>query len=66
MKTPFGPAFFKEGRVNGWQHYCIGYPDKDIAVIIMTNSDNGESIFRELLSASIADTFTPFYWENYP
>lgn len=66
MKTPYGPAFFKEGRVNGWQHYCIGYPDKDIAVIIMTNSDNGESIFRELLSASIADTFTPFYWENYP
>ncbi|MCW3128054.1 MAG: hypothetical protein JWO03_3712 [Bacteroidetes bacterium] len=66
MKTPYGPAFFKEGRVNGWQHYCIGYPDKDIAVIIMTNSDNGESIFRDLLSASIADTFTPFYWENYP
>ncbi|MBS1683283.1 MAG: beta-lactamase family protein [Bacteroidetes bacterium] len=65
MQTPYGPAFFKEGRVSGFQHYCIAYPDKDIGVIIMTDSDNGESIFKALLEASIADTFTPWYWENY-
>ena len=65
MKTPYGPAFFKEGRVSGFQHYCIAFPDRDIGVIIMTNSDNGESIFKALLEASIADTFTPWYWENY-
>ena len=31
----------------------------------MTNSDNGESTFKELLATLIADTFTPWQWENY-
>ena len=31
----------------------------------MTNNDNGESIFKELLSYAIGDTFTPWRWENY-
>jgi len=65
MKTPYGRAFFKEGHDDGWGHYSIGFPEKGIAVIIMTNNDNGESIFKELLSISIADRFTPWYWENY-
>lgn len=65
MKTPYGPAFFKEGHDDGWAHYSIGFPDKKTAVIIMTNSDNGESIFKALLSSAIGDTFTPWYWENY-
>jgi CubicO group peptidase (beta-lactamase class C family) len=65
MKTPNGRAFFKEGHDDGWGHYSIGFPDKGIAVIIMTNNDNGESIFKELLSTSIGDQYTPWYWENY-
>ena len=65
LSTPYGKAFFKDGHDSGWQHYSIGFPDRDMAVIIMTNSDNGESIFKELLATSIADTFTPWYWENY-
>jgi CubicO group peptidase (beta-lactamase class C family) len=66
LTTPYGKAFFKEGHESGWQHYSIAFPDQDIAVIIMTNSDNGESIFKELLTTSIADTYTPWAWENYP
>jgi len=31
----------------------------------MTNSDNGESIFKALLELTIADTVTPWQWENY-
>jgi len=31
----------------------------------MTNSDNGESIFKGLLELTIADTVTPWQWENY-
>ena len=65
FKTPFGSAFFKEGHDEGWGHYSICFPDKKIAIIIMTNNDNGESIFKELLSYSIGDTFTPWRWENY-
>jgi CubicO group peptidase (beta-lactamase class C family) len=65
INTPYGTAFFKEGHGNGWQHYSIGFPGKNIAIIIMTNSDNGESIFKDLLATAIGDTFTPWYWENY-
>jgi CubicO group peptidase (beta-lactamase class C family) len=65
LNTPYGIAFFKEGHDTGWQHYSIGFPEKGIAVIIMTNSDNGERIFQEILETSIADTYTPWYWENY-
>ena len=31
----------------------------------MTNSDNGDSIFKELLEIAIGDKFTPWQWENY-
>lgn len=63
--TPYGRAFFKEGHDEGWGHYSICFPDKKIALVIMTNNDNGESIFKELLEYAIGDTFTPWYWENY-
>ncbi len=65
FKTPFGRAFFKEGHDDGWGHYSVCYPDKKIAIVIMTNNDNGESIFKELLAYTIGDTFTPWRWENY-
>jgi CubicO group peptidase (beta-lactamase class C family) len=65
FNTPYGPAFFKEGHDNGFQHYTICYPAKKIAVVIMTNSDNSESIFKDLLAVSIGDVFTPWRWENY-
>ncbi|MEO7045843.1 MAG: serine hydrolase domain-containing protein, partial [Ferruginibacter sp.] len=65
FKTPFGRAFFKEGHDDGWGHYCICFPDKKIAVVIMTNNDNGESIFKELLAYTVGDTFTPWQWEDY-
>ena len=63
--TPYGRAFFKEGHDDGWGHYSVCFPDKKIAVVIMTNNDNGESIFKEFLDYSIGDTFTPWRWENY-
>jgi serine-type D-Ala-D-Ala carboxypeptidase/endopeptidase len=63
--TPFGRAFFKEGHDEGWGHYSVAFPDKKIAIVVMTNNDNGESIFKELLACSIGDTFTPWKWENY-
>jgi CubicO group peptidase (beta-lactamase class C family) len=63
--TPFGKAYFKEGHDDGVQHYCVSFDDAKLAILIMTNSDNGESIFKELLSTLIGDTFTPSDWERY-
>jgi D-alanyl-D-alanine-carboxypeptidase/D-alanyl-D-alanine-endopeptidase len=65
FNTPAGRAFFKEGHDDGWGHYSIAYPDKGIAVVIMTNNDNGESIFKQLLADSIGDVYTPWFWEDY-
>ena len=65
FKTPYGNAFFKEGHDDGWGHYSICFPGKKIAIIIMTNNDNGESIFSALLAYAIGDTFTPCQWEGY-
>lgn len=65
LQSPYGRAYFKEGNDLGWGHYCIAYPDEKIAVVILTNSDNGESIFKYLLDEAIGDVYTPWYWENY-
>lgn len=65
LKTPYGKGAFKEGHGEGFQHYSIIFPEKNIGIIILSNSDNAESIFKELLEVAIGDTFTPWKWENY-
>lgn len=65
LQSPYGTGAFKEGHGDGFQHYSILFPKKGIGIIIMSNSDNAESIFKELLETAIGDTFTPWYWQNY-
>ncbi|MEO1449889.1 MAG: serine hydrolase domain-containing protein, partial [Bacteroidota bacterium] len=64
-ETPHGKAVFKEGHIQGWEHYCIFYPDHNLGMVIMTNSSNGEGIFRDVLKVTMADTWMPWYWEGY-
>lgn len=65
FRTKHGRAYFKEGHDDGWQHYCVTFDEAKKAIILMTNSDNGESIFKELLETLLRDTFTPWEWERY-
>jgi D-alanyl-D-alanine-carboxypeptidase/D-alanyl-D-alanine-endopeptidase len=65
QRTPHGWGAFKEGHGDGFQHYSIVYPAKKLGVLLMSNSDNAESIFGYLLQLTIADTFTPLEWEQY-
>ncbi len=65
LQSPYGTGAFKEGHGDGFQHYSIIFPKAGTGIIIMSNSDNAESIFKELLETAIGDTFTPWYWENY-
>ncbi len=64
FNTPYGKAFFKEGHIDGWMHYNINFPDKKIGYVIMTNSSNGESIFKELVE-KLAGVAIPWKWEHY-
>jgi CubicO group peptidase (beta-lactamase class C family) len=65
-KTPFGPAFFKEGHGDGAQNYMICFEQRQACMILLTNSDNGERAFRTLLEQIFGDTVTPWEWEGYP
>lgn len=65
LSSPYGVGAFKEGHGDGFQHYSILFPDRGTGIIIMTNSDNGESIFKELLEVAIGDIYTPWIWQNY-
>jgi CubicO group peptidase (beta-lactamase class C family) len=63
--TRFGPAFFKEGHGDGAQNYMICFEHRQACMIILTNSDNGELVFRPLLETILGDTVTPWEWEGY-
>jgi CubicO group peptidase (beta-lactamase class C family) len=63
--SPYGKAYFKEGHDDGWESYMISFEEPKTAMVIMTNSSNGESIFTELLATLIGDRFTPSEWERY-
>lgn len=65
LQSPYGTGAFKEGHGDGFQHYSLIFPKAGTGIIIMSNSDNAESIFKELLATAIGDTYTPWYWENY-
>src|SRR5262249_20705739 len=45
--TPYGRAFFKEGHDEGWRHYAVCFDKTGSGLLIMTNSSNGEGIFKE-------------------
>jgi CubicO group peptidase (beta-lactamase class C family) len=62
--SPYGWAFFKEGHDEGWGHYTIQFPEKGFSLIIMTNSSNGERIFKELVE-KITGVTIPWEWEGY-
>ena len=65
LESPFGWGAFKEGHGDGFQHYSIIFPKQGTGIIILSNSDNAESIFKALLALTIRDTYTPWYWQNY-
>ncbi len=65
LESPYGHGVFKEGHGDGFQHYFILFPEAKKGILLMTNSDNGESIFKELLEVAIGDSYTPWQWENY-
>ncbi len=60
-----GNIFFHAGHTDGWQNYCVVYPKKKIAVILMSNSDNFEPVADKILNLTIKDTQSPLEWYGY-
>ena len=65
LRTPYGWGAFKEGHGDGFQHYMILFPETGLGVLLLSNSDNAESLFDHLLRITIADSYTPIIWEGY-
>ena len=63
--TPYGEAFFKEGHDEGWRNYTVCLEKDKTGIVIMTNSSNGEGIFKGLLEELLKNTFTPIEWEGF-
>lgn len=63
-KSPYGPAFFKEGHDEGWRNLALCFRSGD-GILVMTNSSNGEGIFKPLVAALLGETAFPFDWEGY-
>ena len=63
--TPYGKAFFKEGHDEGFRHYTVVFDKPKDGIVIMTNSSNGEGIFKDLLESLLGNTFTPIAWEGF-
>lgn len=63
-KSPQGPAFFKEGHDDGWRNLALCFRNGD-GILLMTNSANGEGIFKPLVEALLDETAFPFEWEGY-
>ncbi len=63
-RSPWGPAFFKEGHDEGWRHLALLFTNGS-GILILTNSSNGEGIFKPLIDALLGPTAFPFDWENY-
>ena len=64
-RTPYGKAFFKEGHLDGFQNYAVCFDESKTGIVIMTNSSNGEGIYKELLETLLKNTFTPIEWEGF-
>jgi CubicO group peptidase (beta-lactamase class C family) len=64
-QTPYGKAFFKEGHGNGFMNYTVCFDRQKTGIVIMTNSANGEGIYKELLETLLKNTFTPIEWEGF-
>jgi CubicO group peptidase (beta-lactamase class C family) len=62
--SPYGKAFFKEGHDEGSRHLALCF-NNGSAILIMTNSSNGEGIFKALIDSVMGPTSFPFDWENY-
>ncbi|KOY84300.1 beta-lactamase [bacterium 336/3] len=63
--SSYGKAFFKEGNGGSWRNYNINFIDKGIAIIILINSENGETVFQELIETLIGETCIPWKWQGY-
>ena len=59
--SPYGNAFFKGGYDDGWRHQGLCFSN-GVGILIMTNSSNGDGIFKPVFDSILGKTSFPFDW----
>ena len=49
---------------DGWRNFALCFRNGD-GMLVMTNSSNGEGIFKPLAEALLGETDFPFDWDGY-
>ena len=63
--TSSGGAFFHTGHSIGWQNYTVTYIDEGIGIVMLSNSDNFESVAEQIAKMAIGDIYSPYDWLGY-
>jgi CubicO group peptidase (beta-lactamase class C family) len=63
--SPLGPAFFKEGHSDGTNNIALGFQSARRAVVMLSNSGNGERMFFPAVEALFGKTCLPWFWMGY-
>ena len=66
FETRHGPAVFHTGHDFGWQNYTVTHLTPGTGVVLLSNSNNFESVARELVAAAVGEEESPFDWLGYP
>lgn len=62
--SPLGRAWFKGGHDDGTNNVMLAFPDAKSGIVILSNSSNGEGVFKYLIDATLGATCLPWFWEN--
>ncbi|MEG3788700.1 serine hydrolase domain-containing protein [Lysobacter sp. CCNWLW3] len=64
-REPQGRAWFKGGHDDGTNNLALCVADGRRCLVILSNSSNGESIYKYLIDAALGPTCVPWFWNNY-
>jgi CubicO group peptidase (beta-lactamase class C family) len=64
FSSPHGPAFFKEGADDVTRNHMLAFAGPQSAMIVMTNSGNGNRLFPTLFTALLGDRHSPWVWNG--
>jgi len=63
--TPYGHAFFKEGRDDGTVNYALCVEPRKACILLLSNSDRAEGIYKALVDELMGNVRLPWRWEGY-
>jgi len=63
--TPYGHAFFKEGRDDGTVNYALCVQPKRACILLLSNSDQAVGIYKTLVDELMGNVGLPWQWEGF-